>query len=123
MANDTLEKRNMKWIEGEYFYTLYKLDYNFFTYVLYRASSTITLSAGNLYQTVDKVEDEIMRNPYLYKYPIDRGSAPQYRKETNRRARETILAWMGCSKRLRMVKDVAQLIGKMCWKDRCLWME
>ncbi len=36
-------------------------------------------------------------------------------------AREALWCWMSVARRLRVVKDVARLIARMCWQDRSLW--
>ena len=115
--------------KGHYFYCLYKQDYNFFTYAMYVFMEDVTFPigpirlTGELFNTITDIEDEIIKNPNVYKHPIDRGFAPPYRQETVRRAREAIIMWLLCAKRLKIGKDLTQLIGKMCWDKRCLWME
>lgn len=114
-----VDKRDEKLNNGEYYYTLYDIEYNFFVYVFH----SWTCNTGRLFQCRREVEEYIATFPHLYYTPLDRGLAPAYREKTNAKAREAIRAWFICAGRLGIQKDVARLIGRKCWADRFLWME
>ena len=54
--------------------------------------------------------------------PMDRGNALINREIRKKRTKEAIDCWLIIGKRLKVVKDIRTVIGKMLWENRKEWI-
>ena len=91
---------------------------------LYRISTRTHLCNGfrTNYRYLDDFLNRLKEIEAEGYVPLDRSEHPLFRDAAQQRTKEAILEWTKCALRLKLPRDLRNLIAREMWRERKLWI-